>query len=353
MRHTQALLVAITNILLLTLATSCGSSDGKNAPGAAGAKRPPTAINAFIARTQNITSTVNASGTLLANEEVEIRPELQLRVVNLYFEEGSNVAKGQLLVKLDDADITAQLKKVQAQQALTQKNVDRLAELLKINGVSKQEYDAAQTQQKSYDADIEALKNQLRKTEIRAPFSGQIGLRNISEGAYVTPQTLIATLQQLSTLKIDFAIPEKYAQSIKNNSRLQFIIDGFKDTFDATVFAIEPKIDVATRNIKVRARTQNTSGKLLPGMFANVSLGIASHQNAVMVPTQAIMPIARGKQVIVVKAGKATYVPVETGLRDADLVEITSGIQVGDTVVTTGLMQLKPNGDVKVAKIVK
>lgn len=352
MRYTKAFIVFISNILLLILAVSCGSSDGKN-PAKAGGNRPPTAINAFIARTQNITSTVNASGSLLANEEVEIRPELQLRVMNLYFEEGSNVAKGQLLVKLDDADITAQLKKVQAQQALTQKNVDRLAELLKINGVSKQEYDAAQTQQKSYDADIEVLKNQLRKTEIRAPFSGQIGLRNISEGAYVTPQTLIATLQQLSTLKIDFAIPEKYAQSIKNNSRLQFTIDGFTDTFNATVFAIEPKIDVTTRNIRVRARTQNTSGKLLPGMFANVSLGIASHQNAVMVPTQAIMPIARGKQVIVVKGGKATYVPVETGLRDADLVEIIKGVQAGDTVVTTGLMQLKPNGDVKVAKIVK
>lgn len=352
MRYTKAFIVFISNILLLILAVSCGSSDGKN-PAKAGGNRPPTAINAFIARTQNITSTVNASGSLLANEEVEIRPELQLRVMNLYFEEGSNVAKGQLLVKLDDADITAQLKKVQAQQTLTQKNVDRLAELLKINGVSKQEYDAAQTQQKSYDADIEALKNQLRKTEIRAPFSGQIGLRNISEGAYVTPQTLIATLQQLNTLKVDFAIPEKYAQSIKNNSRLQFTIDGFTDTFNATVFAIEPKIDVTTRNIRVRARTQNTSGKLLPGMFANVSLGIASHQNAVMVPTQAIMPIARGKQVIVVKGGKATYVPVETGLRDADLVEIIKGVQAGDTVVTTGLMQLKPNGDVRVAKIVK
>lgn len=352
MRYTKAFIVFISNILLLILAVSCGSSDGKN-PAKAGGNRPPTAINAFIARTQNITSTVNASGSLLANEEVEIRPELQLRVMNLYFEEGSNVAKGQLLVKLDDADITAQLKKVQAQQALTQKNVDRLAELLKINGVSKQEYDAAQTQQKSYDADIEALKNQLRKTEIRAPFSGQIGLRNISEGAYVTPQTLIATLQQLNTLKVDFAIPEKYAQSIKNNSRLQFTIDGFTDTFNATVFAIEPKIDVTTRNIRVRARTQNTSGKLLPGMFANVSLGIASHQNAVMVPTQAIMPIARGKQVIVVKGGKATYVTVETGLRDADLVEIIKGVQAGDTVVTTGLMQLKPNGDVRVAKIVK
>lgn len=352
MRHLEALIVAASILLFVLLTAGCGKSEPKIAAGNAGAK-PATSVNGFVARTQNITSTLNASGTLLANEEVEIRPELQLRVVNLYFEEGSNVTKGQLLVKLDDADILAQLKKAQAQQTLTQKNVDRLAELVKINGVSIQEYDAAQTLQKSYDADIEALKNQLRKTEIRAPFNGQIGLRNVSEGAYVTPQTLIATLQQLNPLKIDFAIPEKYTQSIKTNSGLKFTIDGFKDTLNATVFAIEPKIDVATRNIKVRARTQNATGKLLPGMFANVSLGIASHQDAVMIPTQAIMPVARGKQVIVVKGGKATYVPVETGLRDADLVEITNGVQAGDTVVITGLMQLKPNGEVKISKIVK
>lgn len=352
MRYLQALIVAASIIFFVLLTTGCGKSESKIAAGNAGAK-PATAVNGFVARSQNITNTVNASGTLLANEEVEIRPELQLRVTNLYFNEGATVTKGQLLVKLDDADILAQLKKVQAQQTLTEKNVDRLAELIKINGVSVQEYDAARTLQKSYDADIEALKNQLRKTEIRAPFSGQIGLRNVSEGAYVTPQTLIATLQQLNPLKIDFAIPEKYAVLVKNNDRLRFIVDGFKDTFAANVYAIEPKVDVATRNIKVRARTQNPGGKLLPGMFANVSLGIDGRKDAVMIPTQAIIPVARGKQAIVVKGGKATYVPVETGLRDADLVEITTGIQAGDTVVITGLMQLKPNGEVRISKIVK
>jgi membrane fusion protein, multidrug efflux system len=346
----RTLLVAITGIIISISLNSCKNTDGKDAKAGAGG-RPPVAVNAFIARTENITSTVNASGTLVSNEEIEIRPELSARIVKLNFTEGASVSKGQLLVKLDDADLQAQLKKLQAQQLLTQKNVDRLAELLKINGVSKQEYDVAQTQQKAYDADIEAIRVQIQKAEIRAPFNGQIGLTNISEGAYVTPQTIITMLQQVSPLKVDFSIPEKYSQMLKNGSNLHFTVDGFKDTFTAAVYASEPKIEVDTRNIKVRARTPNTTNKLLPGMFANVSLGIQSRTNAVMVPTQALVPVARGKQIILVKGGKASFVPVETGLRNADLVEITKGVLPGDTIVITGLMQLRPNGDVKIVKI--
>lgn len=352
MDYKKSLIVAVTSVFLSMVITSCKkSADPKTA--AAGGAKPSIGVNAFIARTQNITSTVNASGTLVSNEEVEIRPELQARVIKLYFKEGVTVAKGQLLVKLDDDDLQAQLKKLTAQKSLTQKNVDRLSELLKIDGVSKQEYDISNTQLKAYDADIEGIRALLRKTEIRAPFAGSIGLTNISEGAYVTPLTLIATLQQINPLKVDFSIPEKYSQMLKNGSKLSFTVAGYRDTFDAVVYATEPKIDLATRNIRVRARTPNTGNKLVPGMFASISLGIEGRANAVMVPTQALVPVARGKQLIVVKNGMAEFVPVEMGIRDADMAEIIKGIKEGDTIVTTGLMQIRPGSPVKITKVVK
>ncbi|HYG14536.1 MAG TPA: efflux RND transporter periplasmic adaptor subunit [Bacteroidia bacterium] len=333
-----------------SIISSCKEKENKAASGSGGGgSRPPTSVNAVIAGTHDVSSTVNSSGTLLSNEEVEIRPELQARVIKVNFKEGSLVAKGQLLVKLDDAELVAQLKKLQAQKALNQKNLERLEELLKIEGVSRQEYDAVQTQVKAFDADIDLIKAQLRKTEIRAPFSGEIGLTNVVEGSYVTPLTLIATLQQTDPLKVDFAVPEKYAQLVKKGSKLYFTVDGFRDTFEATVYATESKIDLATRNIKVRARYPNRNGKLIPGMFARVSLGIENRQGAVMIPTQSLIPVARGKQVIVSKGGKAVFVSVEAGLRNEDQVEIIEGIQPGDTVITTGIMQLRPGALLRVS----
>lgn len=343
--------MAIASIFFSFSISSCKNGESKETNN--NGKRPPVQVDAFIAQSQNITSTVNASGTLLSNEEVEIKPELQARVVKINFKEGAAVNKGQLLVKLDDADIVAQLKKLRAQKKLTQKNADRLKELLKIDGVSKQEFDAAETQLTAYDADIEALEVQLRKTEIRAPFSGTIGLTDISEGAYVTPLITISTLQQTNPLKIDFAIPEKYALLLKTDKNIRFTIDGLRDTFNAAVYAIEPKVDPMTRNIKVRARYANTDGKLVPGMFASIQLGIDSRQNAVMIPTQALIPVARGKNVAVNRGGKVEIIPVETGLRNEDLAEITSGLQAGDTVITTALMQLRNGSDVKITKIKK
>lgn len=345
-------LIVAAGLLIATVTQSC-KNDKAGVNGGEGNKKPPLAVNVYIAGSQNITSTVNASGTLLSNEEVEIRPELSARVVGIYFKEGTKVSKGQLLLKLDDADLRAQLKKLTAQKSLSQKNVERLAELRKINGVSQQELDAAQTQGKAFDADIEAVETQIRKAEIRAPFSGQIGLTDISEGTYVTPQTLVATLQQTHPLKVDFSIAEKYAQLLKTGSTLHFTVDGHSDTFSAEVYAIEPKIDIQTRTIRVRARTPNPEGRLVPGMFAGISLGIDSRKGAVMVPSHALIPVARGKQLIVSRGGKAEFVPVQTGLRNASLVEITSGIKAGDTIVTTGLMQMRPGDNIKVLKTEK
>lgn len=349
----RGLIAAVVGVSILVSFGSCKKGNSGNSNQAGGNKQPPTPVQAYIASTQNITNVVNSSGTLLSNEEVEIKSELQARVVKLYFKEGAKVSKGQLLIKLDDADIIAQLKKLKAQKKLTQKNVERLGELLKIDGVSKQEYEVSQTQLTAYDADIEALENQLSKTEIRAPFSGTIGLSDISEGAYVTPINIIAVLQQTHPLKVDFAIPEKYAFLLQTGKTLSFTVDGLRDTFNADVYAVDPKIDLNTRNIKVRARCANPAGQLLPGMFANVSLGIQGRKDAVMIPSQALMPVARGKNVAVSRGGKVEIIPVETGLRDANLVEIVHGLEKGDTVITTALMQLRPGSDVKITKFDK
>jgi len=315
--------------------------------------KPASVVAGYVVSSRNISNSIEASGTILSNEEVEIRPEIQARIIKLYFTEGTKVGKGQLLVKLYDADLLAQLKKQEAQLKLTEKNLERLGELVKVNGVSKQEYDATQTQMAAIQADIELLRTQVARTEIRAPFEGIIGLKNVSEGAFVTPTNIIATLQQTNPLKVDFAIPEKYAVQVRQGAALRFTVDGFRDTFEATVYAIEPKIELTTRNVKIRARCNNSSGRLRPGMFAKVRLGLENLNDAVMIPSQAVIPEARGKKVILSKNGMAVFASVETGIRDEEMVQIISGVQPGDTVITSGIMQIRPNTPVKLGQVTK
>ncbi len=308
-------------------------------------------VSGFVVQPKTLNSNIMASGTLLSFEEVELHPEISGRITQLNIEEGTPVSKGALLVKLYDADLQAQLHKLKLQQETAEKTVSRLKQLLAINGIGQQDYDNAVTQLNNIMADIEVVLAQITKTEIRAPFNGVVGLRNVSTGAYVSPSVAIATLQQIDPLKIDFTIPEKYASSVKRGDGIQFTVDGFSGTFHGKVYAIEPRIDIDTRTIRVRALVQNTNAKLYSGGFAKVDLGLKSVDNALMIPTQCIIPEARNKKVIVVKDGKADFRIVETGVRNESYIQITTGLEAGDTVVTTGVMYLKPGGGVKIAKL--
>ncbi len=322
---------------------------------AMGAGGPPKemSVAGFVAQPKTLDNNILASGSLLAFEEVELHPEVSGRIVELNLNEGNPVSKGALLVKLYDADLQAQLKKLQLQKETAEKTEQRLKQLLSINGVGQQEYDNALIQLNNIKADIEQLQAQISKTEIRAPFSGVVGLRNVSNGAYITPATLVATLQQVDPLKMDFTVPEKYASSLSKGDVVKFSVDGFEENFTGKVFAIEPRVDEATRTIRIRASVQNTKAKFFPGAFTKIELGLKKLENALMVPTQCIIPEARNKKAIVIKDGKATFVKVETGVRNESYIQITSGVEAGDTLVASALMSVKPNAGVKVAKLIE
>ncbi|MCW5906785.1 MAG: efflux RND transporter periplasmic adaptor subunit [Chitinophagales bacterium] len=321
--------------------------------GPAGGPPKDLAVSGFIVQPQTIDNNIIASGTLLAFEEVNLQPEVAGRIIELNVSEGSVVAKGALLVKLFDADLQAQLKKLLLQKETAEKTETRLKQLLAANGIGQQEYDNALIQLNNIKADIEQTQAQISKTEIRAPFSGVVGLRYVSNGAYVTPSTLIATLQQIDVLKIDFTVPEKYASVLAKSDAVKFSVDGFDETFSGKVFAIEPRVDEATRTIRVRALVQNTKSKLYPGAFAKIELGLKKIENALMVPTQCVIPEARNKKVIVVKDGKATFAKVETGIRNESYIQITNGVEAGDTIVASALMSVKPDAGVKIVKVIQ
>ncbi|GAB2560548.1 efflux RND transporter periplasmic adaptor subunit [Spirosoma aerophilum] len=332
-----------------------GPGGGKGGPGGPGGGGPVN-VNGYVVISQRLQEDVVSSGSLLPNEQVDIYPEISARITQLNIQEGRPVAKGALLVKLFDADLRAQLEKLQAQADNARRTEERNKQLLARGGISQQEYDIVTTNLRSSLADIELVKANLQRTEIRAPFSGVIGLRNVSAGAVVSPNTLIARLQQISSLKLDFSIPEKYGPAVHSGSQISFMVDGSGQASQGVVYAIEPGVEEQTRNLRIRARVNNTGTekgqpRFRPGTFARVTLTIQNDQSLV-VPTQAVIPQTRTNQVIVVKDGKAQFKDVKTGLRTAGAIQILSGLQKGDTVATTGLLFLKPDAPVKVNKVI-
>lgn len=287
--------------------------------------------------------TITISGTLKPFEETVLKPEVAGRVVYINLSEGGFVKQGTLLVKLFDDDLQAQLNKSQAQQKIVEQTQIRQGELMKVNGISQLDFDQTVLQINSIKADIEVLKVQIRKTEVHAPFDGTIGLRNISIGAQVTPSTALATIRDVRHLKLDFSVPEKYSREIKPGVKVQFTVQGDEEEFDATVIATEQGIESGTRNLNGRAIVENNVNSLIPGTFANVRLSLSQNKGALMVPTQAIIPQERSKQIIVARQGKATFVTVKTGIRNFSSIEVLSGINPGDTVVITGVLFLKPD----------
>ena len=253
--------------------------------------------DAFIVRTVPLSENIEVAGSLLPAEGTDIRPEITGRLVSINFKEGSFVKKGTLLAKLFDDDLQAQLKKLEVQLEINQKTVERYKELLKIQGISQQDVDLSELQVSNNKADIELVKVSIAKTEIRAPFDGRIGLRNISLGAYVSPADVIATIRQVDQLKLDFTVPEKYSTNFVPGKKIRFSIDGVARKFDATVMATEYFIDANTRSLNIKALVNGKHPSLLPGAFAKVALDLAKDNNAVIIPTQAVIPLSHGKQV--------------------------------------------------------
>ena len=327
---------------VLLVFSSCGDDAAAPDPKK---KNAPPAVEGMVVKPQPISDEIEVSGTLLPSEETVLKPEISGRITMLNLPEGSRVSKGALLVKLFDADLQAELTKLRAQLKTAKTNEERNRELLKVNGISQQEYDLVATQVTTIEADIAAVNAQLSKTEIRAPCDGTIGLRNVSEGAVVSPGTSLAVIRAEQQLKLDFNVPETYASQIANGMSVTFFVDGDTTGYRASVYATEQSVDEGTLNLRVRARVDKSNNRLVPGASARVSLGLGAKDNALMAPTQAVIPQARFKNVIVSRNGKAEFVQVKTGIRRAADIEIVTGLQAGDTIVTTGIQFIRP-GDV-------
>lgn len=311
-----------------------------------GSARPPVRAEAMTVVTTTLLDNIEIPGTIVANETTEIHPEVAGLITGIYFKEGTYVNKGATLFKLNDADLQAQLRKLQVQAKIGSQNENRSAELLKIGGISRQDYETSQLGVSNTAADISIIRTQIAKTIIRAPFSGKIGFRMVSVGAYVSPASIMTTLSQTSNLKVDFTVPEKYIQQIKNGQFVNFKIDGTKKNYTGRIVASESNITENTRTMKVRAAVQGDAAGLTPGGFAKVILNFTPDLNAIMIPTQAIIPQARGKKIYLYKGGVAKFVDVETGIRDSATVQVTKGLAVGDTVLLTGLLSLRPEAKV-------
>lgn len=346
------ILLLLTSLISLGF-FSCSSDRKKDAQAQQKApQRPPARTDVFIAKTQTVINQLEISGTILANEETQIFPEVAGRLTNIYFREGAFVGKGALLAKLNDADLRAQLNKLSVQLKIAQQNENRSEQLLKIQGISQQDYEASLLQVNNIRADMAIVNTQIAKTNIRAPFSGKIGLKMVSPGAYVSSQTPITTLSQVSQLKIDFTVPEKYSNQIKPGQFVNFTVEGSQRAFTAKVTATESRVAENTRSLGIRAAVQGDQVGLTPGKFARVKLAFDPDPNAIVVPTQAIIPQARGKRVYLYQNGVAKSVDVETGVRDSAYIHVTSGLKAGDTVIVTGLLAVRPDAKVTLGKVI-
>ena len=329
---------------------SCGS-DAKKSSGPAEGRNILTVEGQVM-----VLSTLDFSnvytGKLMANEEIDIRPEISAKVTGINFKEGSTVSKGTMLVKMFDSDLQANLKSNQLQIELAQKELDRKKELYKFKGISKEELDISENNYNTLKANQDLIKAQISKTELHAPFTGVVGLRMVSEGSFVSSTTIITSLQQIDPIKVDFAVPEKFISNLNIGKEFDFTIDGRDDHYTGKIYALESKIDPQTGSIRVRALSPNSKRELYPGSYSKINLKLFPNKEVIMIPAKATVPLMEGEQVFVVRKGKARAVDIKTGYRTEREIEVTNGLAANDTLVTSGLLQIKEGMPVKV-KILK
>lgn len=312
----------------------------------------PLPVDVFVVNGQDIDDKLYTTGTLIANEEVELAAETSGIIRDIYLKEGQKVEKGALLVKIDDSDLQAQLSRANYRLQLAEERERRQQQLLEKGGISQEDYDATLNEVNVLRAEVKLIEAQIADTEIRAPFSGTIGLRYVSDGSYISPTTRIATLQDIDPIKIDFSVPERYASKIREGTPLTFRVQGVDATLYAKVYAKEPRVDRDTRTLQLRAISPNKYGVLLPGAFADLTLTLERISDALMIPTTALVPEIQGQKVFLLKNGKVQPSSVTTGIRNPERIQIISGVEKGDTVLTTGLLQVRPGMGVNVDQVV-
>lgn len=298
-------------------------------------------VTAEVLKKSTISDGIAISGLLLPDEKVDLSFETSGKITSINFTEGTHVSEGQLLAKVNDAQLQAQLKKLEVQLKLAEDRVFRQNALLEKEAVSKEAYEQVQTDLAMLKAEIDMVKASIDLTELRAPFDGIIGLRQVSEGVYATPSTIVASLTKISPLKIEFAIPERYAGIVKDGSNLLFNVEGHLNPFTAKVYATESHVDPTTHTFAMRALYHNSNGELMPGRFANVTLKTQEFEDAITVPSQAIVPEMGIDKVYLYKNGQAEPASITKGIRNEARVQVLQGLNIGDTIITSGTLQLR------------
>lgn len=330
----------------LLLLLSCGQGSGRQKE-----ERREVLAEAYLVQPEFHSVEIRATGDLLANEDVEIKAPVAGNVRKIHFRESQSVSRGALLVEIDDRSWIAQKKGLEARLISAAGELERKKKLLAMQGVSDEEAERAEAEVGSLKAQIEALDVMIDLAAVRAPFAGRLGMRNFSPGAYLSQGSVITRLVQTDRVKVNFTIPAKYAAQAGNGRTVKVISSSGGDTASAEIYAVNPRISPTSRSLQVRAILNAPPPSFIPGDFVQVLLEVERKTDALLVPAECIIPELKTQSVFVVRDGKAQRREVETGSRTEDRVEILRGLSPGDTVLTTGLMEVKEGDRVELQKL--
>lgn len=342
-RYTFLFLV-FSSLLVLACKSGKGSLPGRQS-GTSAAKLP---VDAMVIQPQLLDNNIITTGTLLANEEVQLKPEIAGKVTDVLFTEGSRVSKGDLLLKMNDRELEAQLKGKEIEEKQASDLESRARHLFEIKGISQEDYDKTANTLNMIRAQREAIQAEIAQTEIVAPFDGIIGLRYVSPGTYVSTEMLVATLDDIDPVKVEFSVPEKYAKQIKKGNTITARVGDSETEYKGTVYAVESKIDLETRTIKARAKIPNPKRDLIPGSFAKVEIILEQLPHAIVVPSESVIPELNGDKVFICVNGKVRSIPVKSGIRTETGIQIVEGLNPQDTLILTGLLQLSDGKAVEI-----
>ena len=355
MKHiVRNILIALIALMVLAFALYPKLKPRGGRPAGAAAAGGPMmlAVEAVHIQPQRLENIIRSTGAIMANELVELRSEIPGRVQRIHFREGQAVKKGDLLFEIDDQEIRAQVERLRFVQKLNEDIEFRQRQLLEREAISREEYEIALTTLNTTISDLKEREARLFKHRLYAPFDGLIGLRLISEGSYITPSDLFGTLYNVNPIKVEFSIPERYGNAINRGDTILFNVEATPEVFSGVVYAFEPRIDPRTRTLAIRATSRNDSGVLLPGQFARVSYVLNVIERALLVPSEAVVPEMNGHKVFLYRSGRVSEQVVEIGLRTESDVQITSGLQAGDTVITTGVLQIRTGMPVSLSQVI-
>lgn len=310
-------------------------------------------VEGIVIEPEVLDDKIYTSGTIQANEIVDLRAEVAGKITDIHFEEGRSVAEGQILLKINDSELQAQRRRAQFQLNLAEQRAERQQNLLERGGISQEEYDATVNEVNVLISELDLIDARIEKTEIRAPFSGQVGLKFVSTGSFISSDTHIATLNDINPVKIDFSIPERYFTQVQVGDRINFNVQGTDSTFSGEVYAIEPRIDTQTRTLQIRAISENPDGVLVPGAFANIELILETVDDALMLPAIAVIPELNRQKIYKYENGAVKEVVITTGLRTDRSVRVVEGVAPGDTVLITGLLQASEGMEVYLTNVRK